>query len=35
MHKKKGFATMEKMVVVFDNYCMVKIKQQKENNYVW
>ena len=19
----------------FDNYCMLKLKQQKENNYVW
>jgi len=33
--QKKRFCHNGKDGSCFDNYCMIKIKQQKENNYVW
>tara|TARA_B100001093_G_scaffold328291_1_gene313252 strand:+ start:36 stop:254 length:219 start_codon:yes stop_codon:yes gene_type:complete len=32
---KKYFCHDGKDGSCFDNYCVLKVKQQKENNYVW
>ena len=34
-HKKQYFCHDGKDGSCFDNYCVLKLKQQKENNYVW